>query len=353
MNRRLSLILVIIVMKSISYAQCSLVVTPANPTISCIGGSLRLCALVTNSDIDQSQLLSNAGTSARTLSGYSIFQTFKAGVTGTLTQIDIGFFNYINGSGVLKIYQGDGISGTVLFSQNVSVSCPSGSCLIPFDVGSIPIVAGETYTFHFIPGVGIPDPYGVQSMVPGNYSNGYFGLIDPSGTYDTGFDMIFRTHVQSTVTYLWSNGSTDSCIDISSPGIYNVTITTHPFSCSKSMQVNVTGTTTPPNASAGLDKILDCSHPTIVLDGSSTTSGVTYQWSGPGILNGGSTPNPTVNMAGIYTLTVTQTSTGCANTDIVVVTGTTTLPNVSAGLDKILDCSHLAVVLDGSSTTSG
>ncbi|MBX7227538.1 MAG: gliding motility-associated C-terminal domain-containing protein, partial [Chitinophagales bacterium] len=128
----------------------------------------------------------------------------------------------------------------------------------------------------------------------------------------------------SGVTYQWSgpgilNGGSTPNPTVNMAGTYTLTVTQTSTGCANTDIVVVTGTTTPPNASAGLDKILDCSHPTVVLDGSSTTSGVTYQWSGPGILNGGSTPNPTVNMAGTYTLTVTQTSTGCANTDIVVV----------------------------------
>jgi hypothetical protein len=144
--------------------------------------------------LDQSQLNYNSGTSARTLPGYSIFQSFTAGITGTLVEVDMGVFNYINGAGTLIIYAGGDTTGTVLQSTPVTVYCASGSCFANFAV-SVPITAGLVYTFRFIPGTGIPDPYGVQMEVPGTYAGGQFGLIDPSGVYYPGFDMVFRTYV--------------------------------------------------------------------------------------------------------------------------------------------------------------
>ncbi|HMT30046.1 MAG TPA: hypothetical protein PKD91_12280, partial [Bacteroidia bacterium] len=53
------------------------------------------------------------------------------------------------------------------------------------------------YTFQFIPiqGGGLPDPYGVQVENPGTYPGGEMHIVDPSGTYPTGFDMVFKTFV--------------------------------------------------------------------------------------------------------------------------------------------------------------
>lgn len=148
--------------------------------------------------LDQSQLNYNSGISARTLPGYSIFQSFTAGITGTLVQIDMGVFNAISGSGTLKIYAGTDTTGTLLQNTTVSINCPSGSCFANFTT-SVQITAGQSYTFHFTPGNGIPDPYGVQAEVPGTYPGGQFGLIDPSGVYYPGFDLVFRTFVVASV----------------------------------------------------------------------------------------------------------------------------------------------------------
>jgi Secretion system C-terminal sorting domain len=151
---------------------------------------------VTSQVLDQSQLLSNSGISARTLDGYRIFQSFTCGITGTLSEIDLGVFNYINGSGTLDIYAGSDNLGTLLQTVPVNISCQSGNCFANFTT-SVPVTANEIYTFQFTPGLGIPDPYGVLAQLPGNYSRGEFGLVDPSGTYYPGWDLVFKTFVTS------------------------------------------------------------------------------------------------------------------------------------------------------------
>jgi hypothetical protein len=65
---------------------------------------------------DQSQLVYNGGMSARNLPQYSEWQDFTAGVTGTLCQIDIGYFNPMTGTGILNIYSGSGTGGALLQS---------------------------------------------------------------------------------------------------------------------------------------------------------------------------------------------------------------------------------------------
>jgi len=144
--------------------------------------------------LDQSQLLSNSGISARTLPGYRIMQSFTCGITGTLTEIDLGVFNYINGAGTLEVYAGNDNLGSLLQTLSVNVTCASGNCFAPFTT-SVSVTAGEKYAFLFTPGAGIPDPYGVLAQLPGNYAGGEFGLIDPSGTYFPGWDLTFKTFV--------------------------------------------------------------------------------------------------------------------------------------------------------------
>jgi hypothetical protein len=148
--------------------------------------------------LDQSQLNYTSGLSARNLPGYSIFQSFTCGITGTLVEIDMGVFNTINGVGTLKIYSGSDTTGSLLYTSPVSINCASGNCFTNF-VTSVPVVAGQVYTFLFIPGLGIPDPYGVQVESPGTYTNGQAGYIDPSGVYPSGDDLVFKTFVTQTV----------------------------------------------------------------------------------------------------------------------------------------------------------
>ncbi len=163
---------------------------------------LLLNATCSNSQtLDQFDTSYNAGLSARTLPGYSWFQTFTAGITGSLTRIDIGFFNYISGSGTLEVYEDTGITGNIIFSNQVNVSCPGNGCLIPFQV-NCNVVTGNSYTFRFIPGIGIPDPFGVQQDYLNNYSGGEMYGVDPSGTYPFNMDLIFATYVKTETTGL-------------------------------------------------------------------------------------------------------------------------------------------------------
>lgn len=169
----------------------------------CICWKIMLCLfflpvyLSSGQTLDQYQNTYSGGMSARTLPGYSEWQSFTAGITGTLSQINMGFFNYINGSGTLKIFTGTGTGGVLKQTKLVNVFCASGSCLLSFIV-SVPVIAGQVYTFQFIPGAGIPDPYGVQVQVPGTYSGGQMAIVDPSGTYPLSFDMVFQTYVSTT-----------------------------------------------------------------------------------------------------------------------------------------------------------
>ena len=158
--------------------------------------------------LDQSQLIYNAGLSARNLSGNSIFQSFTCGITGTLSEIDMGVFNAINGIGVLKIYSGIDTTGTLLQTTPVSINCPSGNCFTNFPT-SVSVTAGQVYTFRFIPGAGIPDPYGVQLQSPGAYTGGQLGIISGGISYP-GDDIVFKTFVRKKAPVLISPANVSS-----------------------------------------------------------------------------------------------------------------------------------------------
>jgi hypothetical protein len=74
--------------------------------------------------------------------------------------------------------------------------------------------------------------------------------------------------------------------------------------------------------------ILTCTSPTGTITGNSTTPGVVYNWSGPGGFTS-SNQNPTVNLTGTYTLTVTALN-GCTNSFSVEVQPDASIPQITA-----------------------
>ena len=145
--------------------------------------------------LDQSQLQYDAAQSARNLQYSSTWQSFTAGITGTLYQIDQGFVNPMAGVATLNIYTGNGTEGDLLYTEGVTISGTGvfwSSFLISSPVG---ISAGQMYTFEVVPlqGGGLPDPYAVQVTWDTT------AYTDGESTAGVGFDYVFRTFVTLTV----------------------------------------------------------------------------------------------------------------------------------------------------------
>ena len=110
---------------------------------------------------------------------------------------------------------------------------------------------------------------------------------------------------------------------------------------------------TPPNITPSSTLTLTCATTPGIISASSNAAGATYNWSGAGILFGGNTSTPTVNLAGTYSVTVTNPSTGCSATSSVLVNENTTAPNVSLASSGSLTCTTSSVIITASSTTNG
>jgi len=129
-----------------------------------------------------------------------------------------------------------------------------------------------------------------------------------------------------------------------------ITVTPVGASCaSPSSCTCVAGSCATPTANAGTDKVLTCTTTSVVLDGSASSSGANYSylWSttGGNIVSGGTTNSPTVNAAGTYTLTVTNSTGNCIATDSVTVTSNTTAPTVTISTPSVLTCTTTSTTL--------
>ena len=148
------------------------------------------------------------------------------------------------------------------------------------------------------------------------------------------------------VTYAWSTGETTATINVAVTGTYSVTVTSVNGCCSEdNILVDFNA---PPDISA-TGGVLDCNTSGVTLTGSSTTTGVTYSWTGPNGFSS-SNQNPTVFDPGFYTLTVT-TSIGCTASETIEVTEDIAEPVVTL-TGGTLTCSVLSVQLMSTSSIS-
>jgi len=332
-----SFILALISAHTMAQGPCNAVsinITASRDTF-CSGDTVQLSAIAAGggvtSALDQSQTVYSGGSSARNIPGYRVWQSFTAGLTGSLVRIEVGFFTLINGTGLLQIFSGSGTGGTLLWGQTVNVVCGGGNCLVPFNV-SVPVVAGQVYTFGFNPGSGMPDPYGIQVDVNNGYAAGDMALVDPNGYTLPGFDMVFNTYVSASnggFSYSWSNGDADSLTSITTGGTYYISVTDS-TGCSAVdsvsihenillLSVNTTHTTCGNNNGS------------VVLGITGGTPPLLINWSN-GLNN-----DPLRNLgAGTYTVTVSD-SMGCSASGIAVVNPSGNAVSITS--DKTVMCS--------------
>ena len=164
-------------------------------------------------------------------------------------------------------------------------------------------------------------------------------------------------------TYLWTtsdgtivNNETTLNPAVDAAGTYQIMVTGS-NGCTSTSTITVGENTTPPLADAGLVMTIDCGTTVISLDGSNSSTGTeyTYEWTttGGNIVSGGASLSPSIDAAGGYILTVTNTLTGCTSTASTNVNSSADLPAANAGAVQTLDCNTLEVTLDGTGSEMG
>jgi hypothetical protein len=154
------------------------------------------------------------------------------------------------------------------------------------------------------------------------------------------------------VTYSWAgpNGFSSTLQNpmVSTAGSYTLTVTA-PNGCTAMSTATVTTDANVPDVIVAGGTI-NCISTSIQLQGSSTTTGVSYSWTGP---NGftSTDQNPMVSAAGIYQLTVTAQN-GCSAQASTIVDMNTTAPDANAFLGSV-NCQTSSVALNALSLTTG
>ncbi len=148
-------------------------------------------------------------------------------------------------------------------------------------------------------------------------------------------------------TYSWSPTAGLSSSTVSNPTAnptttttYTVTKTNSTNGCSATANVTVTVNNTL-SVAAGTDFTKTCvTNPTGLAIGEANVAGNTYSWSPTAGLSSSMVSNPTANPASTTTYTVTKTNTasGCVATDAIIVTVNLATPSVGAGADFTKTC---------------
>ncbi len=131
------------------------------------------------------------------------------------------------------------------------------------------------------------------------------------------------------------------------PGTYTVLITNLVNGCTSTDEVEVNLSQNLPVADAGPDQTLTCVTLSVILDaGQSTPAGsIDFAWAGPDInANNSTSISPAVTLPGVYSVTVTNSNTGCTRVDEVTVLLDNAEPALTLTGDTI-DCGQPSAVI--------
>jgi len=166
------------------------------------------------------------------------------------------------------------------------------------------------------------------------------------------------------ISYNWTtangnivSGATTLTPAVNQPGSYLLTVENNSNNCTSTFNVVVPQNIQAPVANAGPTLTLNCTAPSLQLDGSNSSAGsvITYSWTtaNGNIVSGAATIMPTINQVGTYTLLVTNTNNGCTATATTMVLEDVAAPTVSIAAPATLNCTSTSIVIDGSNSSQG
>ncbi|MBE0422300.1 MAG: gliding motility-associated C-terminal domain-containing protein, partial [Lutibacter sp.] len=149
--------------------------------------------------------------------------------------------------------------------------------------------------------------------------------------------------VQGATSYLWNTGATTASIAVTTQGNYSVTVT-GVSGCSATSSVMVTGDASQPSVVISGNSVLTCASTSATLVATATVQGTaSYLWN-----TGAITATISVTAPGEYSVTVTDSSNGCAVTESVTVAQNTTPPVVTISEPTELTCNTASITISAS-----
>lgn len=166
----------------------------------------------------------------------------------------------------------------------------------------------------------------------------------------------------SNITYNWTttggniiSPTTSNTVSVNASGNYTLLVTNTITGCSSTQTVAVNGSSALPSLTlTASSNTLTCATPTIQLNASTSTSGVTYSWTTVGgTLSSTNTANPVATASGTYIVVVTNTTTGCQSTQSLVVVPDAAIPTVSVSANSLsITCTNTTVTTALTSTST-
>jgi gliding motility-associated-like protein len=159
----------------------------------------------------------------------------------------------------------------------------------------------------------------------------------------------------NTLNYSW-NGPSSFTATIQSPtttivGDYTVTINDALTGCSSTTILTVGSNTTIPGLTATTSGSVECIGSVTITATSTSTDVLNYDWTGP-LSFTAAIQSPTTNIAGDYSVTVSDATTGCSSTTTLTVGSNTVIPNLIASTSGSLGCTGTVTITATSTSTN-
>jgi len=175
-------------------------------------------------------------------------------------------------------------------------------------------------------------------------------LVDASGSGGSG-----------DLSFTWTNSdgeiiSTASAFEITMPGIYELMVNNTMTGCTASESFMIEQDITEPIPTVATPGIIDCNNPSIIVTGTSQSSGnnPTYNWyDGNGNLITSDNASLTATIAGIYTLEVINEENQCSARTETTVLSNQEPPAINISTPEMLDCTVTEVTLSGEGSATG
>jgi gliding motility-associated-like protein len=260
-----------------------------------------------------------------------------------------------------------------------------GSDLIDLDGTNSVQQPGISYQWSGPCLIGRTDSIGAQANCPGNYiltvTNANTGCsardtvtisLNPAAPIavlpdtvaidcDDGTAILDGT-ASSNGFFVWTKdgeviGSGLESITVNDAGVYALSVSNLDSSCVAKDSIIVRSNCFPEAVISASAAGITCQSPTVVLDASSSSGqALEYNWIAPDpscIVDGQGTAQLEVSCGGTYTLILTNTSVQLSDTQLVVITMDTNIPQAIVGPPDTLNCVTTQVTLDGSASSSG